>query len=78
MPEIIRNEPIELSDDELEAVSGGQNNFTIGPINTGPGGAGGNGGNSGAATLNSTSGAGGNGGRGGDTGRISIRVGGGD
>jgi hypothetical protein len=24
MPEIIRNEPIELSDDELEAVSAGQ------------------------------------------------------
>jgi bacteriocin-like protein len=33
MPEIIRNEPIELSDDELEAVSGGQGgngNFSFG------------------------------------------------
>ncbi len=68
MPEIIREQPTELTDAEVEAVSGGQ-------ATGGNGGAGGTGGNGGTFSFQNAfagsgnggaGGAGGNGGAGGD------------
>ena len=66
MPEILRPEPIDLTDAEVEAVSGGSAHIAPAPVPNatgGNGGAGGNGGNF-SFTLNNAGngGAGGNGG----------------